>query len=65
MLWFLLWFVLVLAAAAILAYLGRHLYRKAKALTAELGAATDRLAEITDALTQSSAPPRTGSADLR
>jgi hypothetical protein len=64
-LWFLLWLALIVAAAAFFTYLGRHLYRKAKALTAELAAASDRLAEITDAMTESSSPPSTHSSDLR
>jgi uncharacterized membrane protein YedE/YeeE len=64
-LWFLLWLALFVAAAAIFAYLGRHLWRKAKALTTELAAASDRLAEITDALAGASAPPPTRSSDLR
>jgi hypothetical protein len=64
-LWFLLWLVLIVAAAAFFAYLGRDLYRKAKALTAELAAASDRLAEITDAMTESIAPPGTRSSDHR
>ena len=65
MLWFLLWLVLVLVAAAFLAYLGRHVWRKAKALTAELGAASDRLGEIAAAISESSSPPHTRSSDLR
>jgi hypothetical protein len=64
-LWFLLWLVLVLLAAAFFAYLGRHLWRKAKALTAELGAASDRLGEIAAVMSEPSSPPRTSSPDLR
>jgi threonine/homoserine/homoserine lactone efflux protein len=64
-LWFLLWLVLVLAAAAFLAYLGRHLWRKAKALTTELGAASDRLGEIAAVISESSSPPSTRWSDLR
>ena len=65
MLWFLLWLVLVLGAAAFFAYLGRHLWRKAKALTAELGAASDRLGEIAAAISEPSSPPHTRASDLR
>ena len=65
MLWFLLWLVLVLVAAAFLAYLGRHVWRKAKALTAELGAASDRLGEIAAAISEPSSPPHTRASDLR
>jgi hypothetical protein len=48
--WFLVWLVLVLAAAAVLAVLGRDLWRRSRLLVRELGAATDRLTEITDRL---------------
>ena len=51
MLWFLLWFVLVAVAIGVFAYLGRRLWRQAKALTRELGEASDRLAEISAAMT--------------
>jgi hypothetical protein len=64
-LWFLLWLVLVFGAAGFFAYLGRHLWRKAKALTAELGAASDRLGAIAAAMSESSSPPHTLSSDLR
>ena len=50
MLWVLVWVVLVLAAAGIFFLLGRDLWRKARALTRELGVATDRLTEVTDRL---------------
>jgi hypothetical protein len=49
-LWFLVWVVLVLAAAGAFFLLGRDLWRKARALTRELGAVTDRLSEVTDRL---------------
>jgi hypothetical protein len=49
-LWFLVWVVLVLAAAGVFFLLGRDLWRKARALTRELGAVTDRLSEVTDRL---------------
>lgn len=65
MLWFLLWLVLVLAAAVFFAYLAGHLWRKAKALTAELGAASDRLGEIAAVIGESSSPPHTRSSDRR
>jgi hypothetical protein len=63
-LWFLLWFVLVVGAAAFLGYLARNLYRQAKALMSEAAAASDRLGEITAAMDQAAAP-RTGRSDLR
>ena len=50
MLWVLVWVVLVLAAAGVFFLLGRDLWRKARALTRELGVATDRLTEVTDRL---------------
>ena len=50
MLWFLLWLVLVLAAVAVLAVLGRRVYRASRALAAEMSVATDRLAQVTAAL---------------
>ena len=65
MLWFLLWLVLVLAAAIFFAYLGRHLWRKAKALTAELGAASDRLGEIAAAMNEPGSGPHARSSHLR
>jgi hypothetical protein len=48
--WFLVWLVLVLAAAAVLGVLGRDLWRRSRLLVRELGAATDRPTEITDRL---------------
>jgi hypothetical protein len=63
-LWFLLWFVLVVAAGVFLGFLGRNLYRKAKALTREAAAASDRLGEIT-AATDSTTPRDTSRSDLR
>jgi hypothetical protein len=50
MIWVAVWAVLVLAAAAVFFLLGRDLWRKAKALTRELGIATDQLAQIADRL---------------
>ena len=52
MLWVLVWLVLALAAAGALFLLGRDLWRKARALTRELGVATDRLTEVTDRLAE-------------
>jgi hypothetical protein len=49
-LWVLVWVVLVLAAAGVFFLLGRDLWRKARALTRELGVASDRLTEVTDRL---------------
>jgi hypothetical protein len=57
-LWFLLWFILIAAAVGVLAVLGLHLYRQAKALTAELSAASDRLGQISAAIADSAPPPR-------
>jgi hypothetical protein len=51
-LWFLLWTVLVLGAAGVFFVLGRDLWRKGKALAAELTTATDRLTELSDRLSE-------------
>ena len=48
--WVLVWVVLLLAAAGVFFLLGRDLWRKARALTRELGVATDRLGEVSDRL---------------
>lgn len=50
MLWVLVWVLLVLGAALLFFLLGRRLWRQAKALTGELGTATERLTELTDRL---------------
>lgn len=50
MIWFALWAVLLLGAATAFFFLGRDLWRKAKALTRELDTATDRLSQIADQL---------------
>jgi hypothetical protein len=50
MVWFGIWVLLVLAALSFFFLLGRDLWRKAKALTRELGVATDRLAAVSDQL---------------
>ena len=60
MLWLLVWLVLALAAAGGFFLLGRDLWRKARALTRELGVATDRLTEITDRLAELSDSPLPG-----
>ena len=65
MLWFLLWFVQLVAAAAFLGLLARNLVRKAKALMTEAAATSDLLGEITAAMDQSSAPRDTRRSDLR
>ena len=65
MLWFLLWFVLVVAAAVFLGYLARNLYRQAKALMQQAAAASDRMGEITAAMDASTAPRDTHRSDLR
>jgi hypothetical protein len=62
--WFLVWLVLVLAAAGVFFLVGRDLWRKARALTRELGEATDRLTEITDRLS-SLEPHPPASSDVR
>jgi len=59
-LWLLVWLVLALAAAGGFFLLGRDLWRKARALTRELGVATDRLTEITDRLAELSDSPLPG-----
>ena len=56
MLWVLVWVILVLAAAGVFFLLGRDLWRKAKALTHELGVATDRLSEVSDRLAELTPP---------
>ncbi|MGH8969660.1 MAG: hypothetical protein ACRDV1_06890 [Actinomycetes bacterium] len=50
MLWFLLWIVLFTGAGAVFFLLGRRLWRQAKELSAELSTASDRLAEVSTAL---------------
>jgi hypothetical protein len=64
-LWVLVWLVLVLAAAGIFFLLGRDLWRKARALTRELGVATDRLTEVTDRLAELSEPRLPGDTNRR
>ena len=49
MLWFSLWFVLITVALVFLALLGRWLFGKAKAVTADLAAVSDQLAQVTAA----------------
>jgi hypothetical protein len=46
LLWVLLWVVLVLGAGVVFALLGLMLWRKARALTAELGEASERLTAV-------------------
>jgi hypothetical protein len=48
--WVLLWAVLIVLALAVYGVLGLRLWRQGKALTAELAAASQRLAEVTAAL---------------
>jgi hypothetical protein len=50
--WLLLWIVLFLAAGSLLGLLGRNLWRKSKALSAEVTAASDRLAAVSASLTE-------------
>jgi hypothetical protein len=58
--WVLLWVVLVLGAALVFFLLGRRLWRQAKALTVELGTATDRLTALTDRLAELENAPVAG-----
>jgi hypothetical protein len=61
-LWFLLWFIPIAAALGVFAVLGLRLYRQAKALTAELSAASDRLTQAASALSDAP-PPGSGTAE--
>lgn len=63
--WLLLWTLLVAGAAALVFVLARRLWRQAKALTHELGAAADRFGAVTDRLQELQQPrsPDGGSAD--
>ncbi len=70
--WFLLWSVLVLAAAGVFFLLGRNLWRTSRALVRDLGAAADRLDVLTERLTEldeareaSQNPTPTGTGDVR
>ena len=58
--WVLLWAVLLLGAALVFFLLGRRLWRQAKALTVELGTATDRLTALTDRLAELQTSPISG-----
>jgi hypothetical protein len=60
LLWALLWVVLLLGAGLVLGLLGRMLWRKAKALTREVGEATERLTAILAALNEVSDPSDLG-----
>jgi hypothetical protein len=64
-LWFLLWFVLVVAAAAFLGSISLTLYRKGKALAIEAAAASDRLGEVTAAMDEAAAARDSRRSDLR
>jgi hypothetical protein len=64
-LWVIVWLVLALAAAGVFFLLGRDLWRKARALTRELGVATDRLTEVTDRLAELSEPRLPGGPNRR
>ena len=60
--WVLVWAVLLLGAGLLLGLLGRRLWRKAKALTREMGEASERLTAVLAALNDvadpaGSAPP--------
>ena len=55
----LVWAVLVLSAAALHVLLGRRLWRRFRSLGSEIGAATDRLAEVSDRLAELQSPRET------
>ena len=65
MIWFALWAVLLLGAAAVFFLLGRDLWSKAKTLTGELSTATDRLTEITERLSDLDPATREQPPDVR
>jgi hypothetical protein len=50
--WFVVWVVLVLGAAAVFFLLGRDLWRKGRALAREIGEAADRLSAVSDRLAE-------------
>jgi hypothetical protein len=58
--WVVLWVVLLLGAGAVFALLGRMLWKKAKALIAEIGTSSERLtavlAQLNDLTDQSNDP---------
>jgi ketopantoate reductase len=56
--WILLWVVLVLGAGAILGLLGLTLWRKAKALTREIGETTERLTAVLATINDVTDPER-------
>ena len=56
--WILLWVVLVLGAGVVLGLLGLSLWRKAKALTSEIGETTERLTAVLAALNDVADPER-------
>ena len=56
MLWFLLWFALIAGALAVFALLGLRLWRQAKVLTSELRTASERLAQVSAAMTDRASP---------
>jgi hypothetical protein len=65
MIWVAVWAVLLLGAALMFFLLGRDLWRKAKALTRELGTATDRLSQIADQLEDLDPSTRDGATAVR
>jgi hypothetical protein len=62
--WVLLWIFLVLAAGVVLGLLGRSLWRTTKTLTAELTAASDRLAAVSATLAELAEPSPADRLDL-
>jgi hypothetical protein len=55
-LWALLWTVLGLGALVVLFLVGRRTWRKARALIAEVGTASDRLAAVASAIEELAEP---------
>jgi hypothetical protein len=53
--WVALWVLLLVAAVAVFAFLGLRLFRQVKAVTRELGAASERLSGISAQLADISA----------
>lgn len=55
--WVLIWAVLIIGSAGVFFLLGRSLWRRTKAFGHELTQATDRLAAVTEALSESTERP--------
>ena len=65
MLWFVLWFVLVVAALAFFALLGLWLFRKAKAVTADLAGVSEQFAQVSAATRSTEDGPGTDLGGVR